>query len=623
MRIAFRIIATFGATVALPGALSAQPATAPAPHFALDELVKEYKRLGLPLPPANAQLMRLKWNPDDPPTLGFLLPTTKPSGGPQYLIGTKTYPWYPPGERVENDADAPKAVEPQWVSELLCTAAQCRVLGLTQAANAIYARGLEAIEKPMPSRWVTGLNRNGLLAGQPYKYRAEVWRLNIEDDSRSAELELRHAAFAYWHGKIMMPGADRREVLRYLQAAGFGSHRDVRDLERTVAPRKSKPGTAEALIDDLTEYQSRGRSFGEPLLSDPLPGETAYWKLAEMGFDAIPALLDHVHDSRFTRQATSEGNYFTGDQWRLNMPTHVGQLARYLVNHFAGEVVIGVYPDDRDTKAREWWEKARKVGEEKWLLSLALPDKRHDPSEDLFSVRCSAPDRVILRVLRVKYTDRLAEVYRSVLRERPEIDTWELAPEIAASKLPRAEQLSLLTEGAEHKRLVHRTAALRVLAKLEPSLFRKQLLATLKRLPPDVTMRVWGVRRAQVEFTGLLWETNDPACWEALVTAASWSPVDLRIEMIRAFDWYDPDLEKSIRRQLLRFLLGFLSDDSVTEAGGENHPAECMRDIATEVLARQLGVKLDYSLGNGPFPRLLFRAVVAKSAAEELARLKQ
>jgi hypothetical protein len=73
---------------------------------------------------------------------------------------------------------------------------------------------------------------------------------------------------------------------------------------------------------------------------------------------------------------------------------------------------------------------------------------------------------------------------------------------------------------------------------------------------------------------------------------------------------------------LLRFLLGFLSDDSATK-GDEDHPAEYVRDAATEVLARQLGLVVPYNPDRGPLARAFVRATVAKLAEEELARLKK
>jgi hypothetical protein len=60
MTLALRFVAICSAVLFACAAAGAQPPAAPEPHLALDGLVKEYKRLGLPLPPANAELVRIR-----------------------------------------------------------------------------------------------------------------------------------------------------------------------------------------------------------------------------------------------------------------------------------------------------------------------------------------------------------------------------------------------------------------------------------------------------------------------------------------------------------------------------------------------------------------------------------
>ena len=72
-----RLLAAVGLLALAAPASPAQPGVAPPPHLPLDELVKEHRRLGLPVPPPNAELVRLKyWNdrPETPYRLGFRIP---------------------------------------------------------------------------------------------------------------------------------------------------------------------------------------------------------------------------------------------------------------------------------------------------------------------------------------------------------------------------------------------------------------------------------------------------------------------------------------------------------------------------------------------------------------------
>jgi hypothetical protein len=439
----------------------------------------------------------------------------------------------------------------------------------------------------------------------------------------------------------MAPGAERREVLRYLQAADLGFHTDVRDLERTITPRKSKPGTAEALIDDLIEWRTWDEVImGADFSGDLHPGEAAFWKLAEMGFDAVPALLDHLHDSRFTRHPAGEHDG-TGFEWTLFTPTHVGELARRLVNHFAGECVIGMYPDERDAHARAWWEKARKVGEEKWLVAHALPEVR--PGDLLAADR---PNRVILRTLGAKYPRRLAELYRSVLRapDRSDgavlaLETRVLALEIVASRLPREEKLALLVEGAEHEHLAHRIAALAVLVRVDAPTFRKHLLAALKN-PPEGDG--WWVADPRAELASLVWLTDDPACWTALTALTQRVKAGVRSKILREFtpaetDYEgrslgrlsnrpDPAARPRTERELIRYLVRFLSDESVARPDAEDdedQPRERVADVAAVVLAERLGVEVDTGRNPGALARLFVRAAVWQAAQKHLAAGKK
>jgi hypothetical protein len=634
-----RLLATLAA-LALGCAALAQPPTAPPPRRSLDVFLGHYRRLGLPLPPAGAELVRLKWNATDVTlSLVFRLPPAKPGEHP-HLIGVDTHQWYKAGQPVKTGADALRDVEPAWVVDLLCTAAQCRAVGLNDIAETLYARGVEATTTPMPPRWRWNANPLGT-----FQVRADGWRLHDETDARSPLLELRHAAFGYWQTKLMDPVADRGEIFRYLREAGFLDHQIMRPLELTVAPRTSRPGSAEALIDDLVDYH-RGENEGawtsgpEPIH----PGEAAYWKLAEMGFDAVPALIEHVNDPRFTRRTNDHAT--GGLEWPAAVDP-VGQVARKLLNNIAGNWVVGgEWPVEEDD-VRVWWEKARRVGEEKWLVEHALPDAREGNG---FLNQRDRPNRVIYRALGAKYPRRLAEVYRRFhKRPAPEDSTLELegrtlAQEVIASKLPRAEKLALLEEAAEHDRPVYRFAALAELAAFDPPAFRRHLLATLRWLPRDIRGKDY-LMCYEASFYSLVVKTNDPTYWDALAGYARRAAPNLRLEILSRMGDESADDERRGPpvRERLRFMLGFLDDPSpldlpLNESGWpakgvdtslsrvryrQLWPGVTVRDVAALNLARELQWdELFWGEEFGPLSRLVIRAVVWQAARAELAKGK-
>src|SRR5205823_2339002 len=155
-----------------------------------------------------------------------------------------------------------------WGSDWLCFAVQCQVRGWDDLASAAYAKARHEIRQPSP-------------AGFPEPTVMET---------------LCGTASWFWERQLTERHSDRKDVLRRLDdlARADGNLDNWRkselgsDLALTLAPRKSKPGSVEGLIDDLTEF------WDDPEDWDNEVGQTAYWKLVELGFDAIPALMDHL-----------------------------------------------------------------------------------------------------------------------------------------------------------------------------------------------------------------------------------------------------------------------------------------------------------------------------------------
>ncbi|HJZ57764.1 MAG TPA: hypothetical protein VKE74_22585 [Gemmataceae bacterium] len=132
--------------VLLAAAVVAQPPVAPAPHPTLAQLLKDYRRYGLPFPPDDAELVRIKWwinQPENPCILAFRVPPAKPGDDPRYLWGG----WLWEMENVDPEHVEP--VEPvpaalrdvsMPIHHLLPLAAQCEARGWHDLARAVYQR---------------------------------------------------------------------------------------------------------------------------------------------------------------------------------------------------------------------------------------------------------------------------------------------------------------------------------------------------------------------------------------------------------------------------------------------------------------------------------------------------
>src|SRR5262249_28884772 len=99
----------------------------------------------------------------------------------------------------------------------------------------------------------------------------------------------------------------------------------VKSLEAALAPSKSKPGSVEALIDDLVNahYTQFGGERDAPTL-----------RLMDLGFDAVPALLEHLTDQRLTHYlyVSSFGGNWTPPRYQ----SRVGDLASGIIWKIAG-----------------------------------------------------------------------------------------------------------------------------------------------------------------------------------------------------------------------------------------------------------------------------------------------
>lgn len=601
MATASRLVAAFAAVLLLHVAADAQPPTAPPPHLALDELVKEYQRLGLPLPPKNAEVVRIDWYlrretyrevPEDRFILAFRVPPAKPGDRPRYLEESPSGISLWEMQYVEPDsvelADRTPAALHRVVyftaSHYLSLAVLCKYLGWDDLARAVYTLAREKF---------------------------------IEEGSeRPIMVELRDSAWEHWAGQITERDTDRKEALRRLKAlaAEEPSFRTpendwlINSLQAAVTPRNSKPGSVEALIDQLTEY------WVDPIENSKPTGDAAYWKLVELGFDAVPALIDHVGDDRLTR------GWSLGFNFRSAHKLTVGHLCSRLLFDLSARTIGGGYWELRGDRldpdeAQKWFEQAKKVGEEKWLLDHAIPK---DGGKTITNQH-GRPEPHIVRVIGAKYPARLPAIYREMLKQPVSFWLNDYVREIVASKLPRDQKIALLVEGATHDGLSHRSLALDGLAAVDGPQFRKHLLLTLKQ--------EWFGDLG--ELLPLVERSADRECWDTLVAAVKKAPFGLRTYIIRDVGWVSPPGKKDPSRlERIRFLVQFLDDRIAEEDDTEDWSMVEIRDHAAAQLAGRLGIPVrrndaDIVIPNknaGAVSRFLLRVMVRQAAERELAR---
>jgi hypothetical protein len=537
----------------------------------LDELLKEYRKHELPLPPREAKLVRyLEREPGitvingklEPRTreslLAFLVKPGEKKEHPWLLTGTRQWQpdWEPHLREVAPEPEAVKGVS-VYREDGLILAIQC------------HARGWDRLARHLLER-------------------------SQKDAAISLRNQLLNAAWEYWCGRLTEPTMDRtpvakhlKELLRQNKEWDTEEHRALlKSLDLALAPRKSKPGSIEALIDDLVDYSTDTGTIG---IFEP---EDRYWRIARRGFDAVPALLEHLDDDRLTRAIMQGFNNFPS--WNLRVRDVVSDLLEGLAGEDIGRDWLRRQQGYavKKAEAKKWWDEARKVGEETYLLDHVFVDAAEG--------RKAHVSEHLLYVILAKYPRHVPSLYRTALEKRPELNSGMLADAVGKSKLPAREKLALLVHGAKHKDYHHRLPALHALKELDRKQFNALLLATIESFPKDVPGPYWTCPEAHI--AGLATECDDPRIWPTLEKVAKRSAVGLRMEILK-----NSLRGSGYRAERIRLLAAFLDDGTVRLLRGHGSKFEgpCagfiyktieVRDFVALELAQTLGIDIEVKL---------------------------
>ena len=540
----------------------------------LDDLLKEYRKYDLPLPARKAKLVR--YQSFDSGTI-IILDKLQPRRI-EYSLAFLTEP----GTKSEQ----PKVL----IRTCECAASEAldirEVSPEPDAANGIYLVGESGL----------------VLAIQCH---ARGWdklaRHALEQSQKEAKdplhKQLLHVAWDYWYGRLTDPKIDRRPAAKHLKAL-ISQNKEwdtpynralLKSLDLALAPRKSRPGSIESLIDDLVDYDADTGTIG---LFEP---EERYWRIAKLGFDAVPALIEHLDDDRLTRARMQGFNNFA--TWHMR----VGDVVSDLLEGLAGEETGRDWLDRQKgyridkAKAKTWWQKAKKLGEETYLMDHVFVKATENQEAHV--------DGHLLNVILAKYPKHIPSLYRAVLDKRSECDSSLLAEAVLRCQLPAKAKMDLFVHGAAHKDNTHRLPALVAMKELDGKQFDALLLATIEKFPKDVAGPYWECPEAYI--AGLATECDNPRIWRVLEKVAKRSAVGLRLEMLNKLRG------NAHRAERLRLLAAFLHDDTVRihRGHGSKFEGPCagffykkleVRDFAALELAGMLGVEIEEKLHRTP-----------------------
>lgn len=541
----------------------------------LDELYLAYRWHGLPLPPTDAVLIR--WvergylrggegvEEEKVPRLGLMvrkLSGSKPAivWGDGYVYeevrASRLQPVLPLAKYLDRDV---------WFAEDLVTlAAQAYHLGWTELAHAAFDRAKTTAR------------------GGAYTPTAE--------DRDHILLTLRTMTWNESYRSLTEPGTDRKKLFRSLKLvadndARFRSEYQtelLRGIGLTLRPSVARPGSLEAFIDGLTECdRTRASSL------DPLAPPDAVDKLIERGFDAVPALVAHLDDGRVTRARDLHG---ANNSIMIHV-CRVEEVCAWLLTDLAAETLPGhrdVTPAQFHKAVADWYEGAKKNGEEQWALAHVV---RGD----------GGLNRLLLRLIRAKYPRHLPDLYKQVLGRMQGFETDAVAGEVAASTLDRETKILLLRQGVSSRYHAHRLPAVAALEHVDRTQFRKELKETLDWLSTaKLDDKAWEHQMPPHELAELVKRADDADCWAVLGRAYKAAPAHVRLKLLNHVGDFDRTRDPVRLKYPLRLLIEMLPDRTVrysSRIDGFSHPGHAYPTLTVgDFAALRLADYLDYDV---------------------------
>jgi hypothetical protein len=560
------------------------------PKASLPELLKLYKNLGLPLPPNSAKLVRYKWggrvrvNGKVRSTIYALAFENKrgvQETSPTFF--TDTFKWEEGHEadtwEVAPDRTAVKDLVPDPRGQLVL-------------AIRAYARGWNEL---------AGV----LLEESQRNADSSHW----EDVKGAPQKRLIPLAWSYWAGFLTKPNLDRQPVAKRLRAL-IQEHKELdnlvnqsllKSLELALVPSKAKPGSSEALIDRLVDYNgTTGSMSGETSIED-----SSYLQIARFGFDAVPALIEHLDDERLTRGMIQGFNNFRSFNLRVQ------HVVSDLLEGLAGTGISSNWLRRQQGYAlakedvRRWWETAQKEGEEAFLLKHFL-----DRDEDADGGRGERVREHRLLVIQVKYPRRIPELYLTVVDKHPRVNSFGLAEALRTSGVVgEREKTELYLHAIHGKASWHRPPAFSCLRQLDPKRFSQALIQSIESFPKDTDdPAYWDCSEARI--AEMAPQCVEAAIWPLLEKVARRSRLGMKMEILHqvAMAGY-PDLSEH-RKERLILLSRFLDDKELRDqrsdprlmGPGAGFPYERIevRDAVALDLASLLNIKVDDDRGRKP-----------------------
>lgn len=358
-----------------------------------------------------------------------------------------------------------------------------------------------------------------------------------------------------WHeqyNQLLQPDSDRRAIQNRMQQFLCPEDREfheyqlsfLRDLKQTVRPGWNRKGTPEDVIDGLV----KGTKTRDDLLA--------------LGFDAVPAMIRHFNDVRFTREVN---HYFLNNSVG-SYHQRVSQVCRELLESMFEDVrrfnksnpdVSGEtgYLIEQDWETNEWLRDVRLLGERKWCVRNVIR------SSEPFRPEMTFVNESLLVILREKYPDELPALIPK--QTKHVVLGLTVLKSIAESRLTKKQKLAALHDAENNPAAWHPVDVVRARKTIDASAARRQFAAMLDFAARSGDLKKIVIRERDLAVLGALHDFDDPELWKSFELILPKIDTGTRIVMINiGLRHHDSKGEDEHIKERTACLLKLLDDTS-------------------------------------------------------------
>jgi hypothetical protein len=432
--------------------------------------------------------------------------------------------------------------------------------------------------------------------------------------SVSPAVFLHRAVWDREYESLTRSGTDRRKALARLKDLACDDPPRERailkatlldPLEATLSPSPPTTSRVESFIDGLTESTTALRPTA----------------LAELGLDAVPALVAHVADPRLTR--TRRRVLLGCGVGERDVVVTVGDVCSQLLADLTADSVYSPVDDGPRVvreKVAKWFDEWKGPKEEEWSREYV-----YRPGGSL--------NESLADLIRAKYPHLLPEIWRRTLPSDQLNDGGYLTTCLLASPLDRALKITLFRESAGRNSFTQRERGLVGLSRLDPETFRRELEATLEWLsrPGSEAIEQQGVHT----FLPFLGICEDVSTGEAFARTVRVRTVPERMLVLRDLPAIDVrDRRPGRSAGPLAFLLAMTEDRTKWDfeawtgsplaglIGQDGIPRTVVGDYATLRLAEAIGLDVPWKPDRSASEWAALRKQVRAAVEKELAGKK-